>query len=236
MSSSPRPNFNDLRDLHKCANDLLHSPYIHQVLQQERHETMSSIRDISETSLKMLDLCGATQEIHSLIKQHLQDLQHTFRRAKIEGFDFEAHISAHGLHRKRLKKKVTKCLRDTKGMKSKCFTYELSLLDHSLIVVVHVLREVRGATIAILDTLLSLVIMPTIIPSVNHSQRSSFASKLRRINCQRLLERCDSMDVWVANQRLEEVASAMEDLEGELESIIRRLMKTRVLLLNIMTN
>ncbi|XP_021756132.1 uncharacterized protein LOC110721302 [Chenopodium quinoa] len=185
----------------------------------------------------MLDLCGTTREVHLLIKQHLQDLQHTLRRAKIEEFDFDAHIVAHTLHRKKLKKKVAKCLRITKGtMKSKCFTSDLSLLDHSLIVVVHVLREVKGATISILESLLSLVILPTTIPSVNHGKSSSFASKLRRINCQRLLERCDSMDIVVANKRLEEVASAMEELEVELESIIRRLTRTRVLLLNILTN
>ncbi|XP_021857749.2 uncharacterized protein [Spinacia oleracea] len=243
--SSPCPNFTDLSDLHKCANDLLHSPHIQQALhhhhhhqqqQQQQHEAMSSVREISDASLKMLDLCGTTREFHLLIKQHLQDLQHTLRRAKIEEFDFDAHILVHNVYRKKLKKKVSKCLRNTKGFKSKYFTSDLSLLDHSLIVVVHVLREVRGATISTLESLLSLVILPTNIPRINSGQSSSFSSKLRRINCRRLLERCDSMDVVVASKRLEEVASAMEELEVELESIIRRLLRTRVLLLNILTN
>ncbi|KMS99522.1 hypothetical protein BVRB_1g022950 [Beta vulgaris subsp. vulgaris] len=237
MISSLGPNFADLSDLHKCANDLLHSPDIKQALYHQ-HETMASVREISEASLKMLDLCGTTREVHLLTKQHLQNLQKTFRRATIEGFDFDAHISAHSLQQKKLKKKVVDCLRDIKGMNksNKYFTSDLSLLDHSLIVVVHVLREVKGATISILESLLSLVILPTNTPSVKHGQSSPFASTLRRINCQRLLERCHSMDVVVANKRLEEVASSMEDLEVELESIIRRLMRTRVLLLNVLTN
>ncbi|CAO2817553.1 unnamed protein product [Amaranthus hypochondriacus] len=239
--SSPLPNFTDLSDLHKCANNLLHSPHIQQALHHHHHhhhETMSSIRDISEASLKMLDMCGATRESHSLIKQHLKDVQHSLRRAHIEGFDFEARISAHSLHDKKVKKKVIQCLRATKGMKSKYFTSDLSLIDPSLIVVVHVLKELRGATISILESLLSIVILPYCVRNVGHkiTQSSSFASKLRRINCQKLLERCDTLDVEVENKRLEEVSNSMEDLEVELESIIRRLMRTRVLLLNLLTN
>lgn len=182
----------------------------------------------------MLDLCGATRDILLLVKEHIQELQQTFRRAKIEGSNFEAQISAHGLYRKKLKKELVKSLRDVKGMKDKYLTSDLSLIDHSLIVVVHVLREVRGATISTLDSLLSLISLPTTVTIV-HSQ-TFFASKFIRKNCQRLLERCDSMEVRMANKRLEEVEGAMEVLEVELECIIRRLIHTRVLLLNILNN
>lgn len=235
---STLPNFSELRDLHKRANDLLNSPQIQQLLSQNQNETTSSsVREISDASLEMLDLCGTTREIHVLVKEHLQELQHTLRRAKIEagGSDFEAQMSAHGLYRKKLNKELAKCLRTLKGSKNKCFTSDLSRIDQSLIVVVHVLREVKGATISLVESLLSLLSLPTTI-SIVHSQRSlssSLASKFRRVNCQRLLERCDSMEVRMANKRLEEVEKSMEDVEVELECIIRRLIHTRVLLLNI---
>ncbi|KAL2895561.1 DNA ligase [Bienertia sinuspersici] len=201
---STLPNFDELRDLHKCANDLLHSPQIQQALNQQE-TTSFSVREISEATLEMLDVCSTTREIHVLVKEHLQELQHTLRRAKIEvgGSDFEAQMSAHGLYRKKLNKELAKCLRNIKG-----------------------------------KTLLSLLSLPTTI-SIVHSQRSlssSLASKFRRVNCQRLLERCDSMEVRMANKRLEEVEKAMEDVEVELDCIIRRFIHTRVLLLNIMNN
>jgi len=234
--ASPRPNFSDLRDLHKCANDLLHSAQSQQVLNlhHPQDQMMSLVREVSDASLKMLDLCGATRDTILAVKDHFQDLQQIFRRAKIEGSDFDAQISAHGLSRKKLKKGISKCMKDIKGlMKSKYFTSDLSLIDHSLIVVVHVLREVRGATLSILESLTSLIDLPATI-TVLHSQRSTFASKLM---CRgMLLERCDSMEVRMANTKSEQVQKAIEGVEVELECIIRRLIQTRVLLLNILTN
>ncbi|CAO2833794.1 unnamed protein product [Amaranthus hypochondriacus] len=230
------PNFIELRDLHKRANDLLQTPQIQQTINQQQQETTSSALEISEASLELLDLCGTTREIHVLIKEHLQELQHTLRRAKADGSDFEAQMSAHGLYRKKLNKELGKCLRTIKASKNKYFTSDLSLIDQSLIVVVHVLREIRGANVSIIEFLLTLLSLPTTV-SIVHSQRSSsFASKFRRVNCQRLLERCDSMEVRMANQRLEEVEKAMENVEVELGCIIRRLIDTRVLLLNIVSN
>ncbi|KMS99521.1 hypothetical protein BVRB_1g022940 [Beta vulgaris subsp. vulgaris] len=235
---STLPNFSELRDLHKRANDLLHSPQIQQALIHQE-TTTTSVREISEASLEMLDVCGTTREVHLLVKEHLQELQHTLRRAKIEGgSDFEAQMSSHGLYRKKLNKELAKCLRTIKGTKNKYFTSDLSLVDQSLIVVVHVLREVKEASISLVESLLNLLSLPTTV-SIVHSQRSlssSLASKFRRINCQRLLERCDSMEVRMANKRLEEVEKSMEDVEVELECIIRRLIHTRVLLLNIVNN
>ncbi|XP_021756131.1 uncharacterized protein LOC110721301 [Chenopodium quinoa] len=235
---SSLPNFTELRDLHKRANDLLQSSQVQQALGQHHQEaTTTSVREISEASLEMLDLSGITREIHSLVKEHLQELQHTLRRAKFEagGSDFEAQMSAHGLYRKKLNKELAKCLRTINGSKNKYFTSDLSLIDQNLIVVVHVLREIRRATISLVESLLNLLSFPTTI-SIVHSQRSlssSLASKFRRVNCQRLLERCDSMEIRMANKRLEEVEKTMEDVEVELECIIRSLIHTRVLLLNI---
>lgn len=242
---SSLPNFSELRDLHKRANDLLHSSQIQQTLTQHHQETpataTTSVREISEATLEMLDLCGTTRDIHLLVKEHLQELQHTLRRAKFDagGSDFEAQMSAHGLYRKKLNKELAKCLRTIKGTKNnKFFTSDLSLIDQNLIVVVHVLREIKGATISLVECLLNLLSLPTTV-SIVHSQRSlssSLASKFRRVNCQRLLERCDSMEIRMANKRLEEVEKSMEDVEVELECVVRRLIHTRVLLLNIVNN
>ncbi|KAK9755162.1 hypothetical protein RND81_01G006200 [Saponaria officinalis] len=224
-------NFSDLKDLHKCANDLLHSPQIKQSLIQHQHE-ISSVGHIADASLEMLDQCGATRDILLMVKDHLHDLQHTVRRAKSDGPDFEAQISAHGLFRKKLKKELAKCLRSIKSSKNNIFTLDLSLIDQSLIIIVHVLREIRSTTILALESLLSLLSMPTTI-SIVHNQMS-IRSKFRRNNCRKFLERCDSMEVRMKNKRLEEVEKAIWKVEIEIHGIVRRLIHTRVLLLNIL--
>lgn len=47
---------------------------------------------------------------------------------------------------------------------------------------------------------------------------------------------CDVMALQSANKRLEAVEIAIEDLEAELDCMFRRLIQTRVSLLNILTN
>ncbi|KAL9244074.1 hypothetical protein vseg_017885 [Gypsophila vaccaria] len=240
--SSGSLNFIDLRDLHKCANDLLCSPQFKQALVHQRHaddpSVMLSVQEVSETSLKMLDLCGATRDLFDLAKEHLRQLQQIFRKANkiiIEGSNLEDRILDHRLCKKKLKKEIAKTLRDIKEMKCKCFTFDLSIVDHSLIVIVHVLREVRGATVYILESLLSLITSSTMITIIRSQKPSS--SKIMRMKCRRfLLERCDSMEVYMANKKLGEVIRDVGKLGVELESIVRRLMQTRVLLLNILTN
>ncbi|KAL3593053.1 hypothetical protein D5086_011693 [Populus alba] len=102
-----------------------------------------------------------------------------------------------------------KCLKSLKGMKGKSVTSDISNVDHSIIVVVEVLREVRVTTITIVESLLSLISIPWL------DQGST---------------------LHTADKRLEAVEIAVEDLEVELECMFRRLIQTRVLLLNILTN
>ncbi|KAK9748493.1 hypothetical protein RND81_02G061400 [Saponaria officinalis] len=220
---------------------------------------MSLVQEVSEASLKMLDLCGTTRELFNLAKEELQELQQQiFRKAKIEESNFEAHILDR-LNKKKLKKEhykinsysrrtrcdgelmtshVVKSLRIIKEIKSKYFTCDLSEIDHSLIcLTVHVLRKVREATISFLESyylLLHCQLLRTI--TIIHSQ-TPLALKFMPMKCPRnLLERCDSMEVFMANKKLGEVMKDVEKLETEFESIMRRLMQTRVLLLNVLTN
>ncbi|GAB4828414.1 hypothetical protein Ancab_035412 [Ancistrocladus abbreviatus] len=178
------PNFRDLQDLHKCANYLLHSPLIQQELAHHQQQT-SSVLDISETILRMLELCSTRRDLLAQVKQHLQGLQYIFRRAIIDAdMDLEAKVSAtYNLGRKNLKKEIIKCLREFEGMKSKYFTLDLSFIDYNLIVVVHVLRKVRMAAICILESLYSLISLPT--TQNQKSNKGSLALKFMAINCRR---------------------------------------------------
>jgi hypothetical protein len=227
------PNFDALRDLHNSANDLLHSPTIQRALLHQRQEKW--VHEVSEASLRMLDVCGISKDVLLLVKEQLQDLQFTLRRVCIGEPDIGGKIAAYNHYRKKLKKETLKCLNSLKGMKNKkpIASDRLSPIDDNLKVVVDVLKEVRVTTISIVESLLSLISIPWLDQK---TAKRSFASRFMRASGQCLYDICDVMAVQSANKRLEAVEIAIEDLEAELECMFRRLIQTRVSLLNILTN
>ncbi|KAL7175020.1 hypothetical protein ACSBR2_028761 [Camellia fascicularis] len=113
------PNFDSHRDLHNSANNLLHSPIIQHALVHHKQEKF--VHDVSEASLRMLDVCGTTKDVLSLVKDHLQDLQSMFRRIPIGETEIENKFADYNPHRKKLKKEMLKRMRLLKGMKNnKC--------------------------------------------------------------------------------------------------------------------
>ncbi|PHT85028.1 hypothetical protein T459_13471 [Capsicum annuum] len=228
------PNFDALRDLHDSANDLLHSPMIKREIVHQGQEKW--VHEVSETSLKMLEVCATTKDVLLLVKDHLHDLKFTFRRISF-GDNNKFTVSFH-CQRKKLKKEILKRLHSLKGMKrSKLASGSSKSSDdkNNLMVVVNVLREVKVATMSIVESLMSLVSMPS--PNNKKSNKGCFFElKLMRENSFSSWEKCDAMTLQCVNKRLEAVEIAIEDiLEGELECIIRRLIRTRDSLLNILT-
>ncbi|KAF3656802.1 hypothetical protein BC332_31168 [Capsicum chinense] len=229
------PNFDALRDLHDSANNMLHSPLIKREIAHQGQEKWAY--EVSETSLRMLEVCGTTKDVMLLVKDHVHDLKCTFRRISVgENATTENKFAPFHCHRKKLKKEMLKRLHSLKGMKNNTKCIDSSIDDkNNLMVVVNVLREVRVATMSILESLMALMSMP----SPNTTRKTSkgyFGSKLlMRVNSLSSWEKCDAMTLQCANKRLEAVELAIEDLEGELECIIRRLIRTRVSLLNLLT-
>ncbi|KAK2660856.1 hypothetical protein Ddye_007389 [Dipteronia dyeriana] len=232
-----RLNFIALRDLHNSANDLLHSPVIQQALVHQRQEKW--VNEVSEASLRMLDVCGITKDVLLLVKQHLQDLQSTLRRVIIGESDISTKIATYNRYRKKLKKETLKCLHSLRGIKSKS---NIVTSDHilspavnpNLVIVVDVLKEVKVTTISIVESLLSLISIPWLDQK---SAKGSFTSMFMRSGSQQsLYDICDEMALQSANKRMEAVETAIEILEVEIECMFRRLIQTRVSLLNILTN
>lgn len=225
------PNFDALRDLHNSANDLLHSPPVQRALFHRRQEKW--VHEVSEASLWMLDVCSISKDVLLLVKEQPQDLQFTLRRVCIGEPDIGRKIAAYNRYRKKSKKETFKCLNSLKGIKYKCFTSDLPAIDGSLKVVVDVLKEVRATAISIVESPLSLISIPWLD---RKSAKGSFASRFVRVSDCSMYDVFDLMALQSANKRLEAVEIAIEDLEAELECTFRRLIQTRVSLLNILTN
>lgn len=240
-----RLNFEALRNLQNSANDLLHSPIIQRALIDHRQEKW--VHEVSEASLRMLDVCGVSKDVLLLVKQHLQDLQFTLRRVSIGEFsDVERKIAAHNCHRKKLKKETLKCLNSLKGMKGKSIISDPNKApvdQYNLMVAVDVLREVRVTNISIVESLLSLIAKPWLDHHKSATNKGSInininilGSKFKHVSGQSLYDIGDAMELQSANKRLKAVEITIECVGVELECIFRRLIHTRVALLNILTN
>ncbi|XP_042494993.1 uncharacterized protein LOC122074206 [Macadamia integrifolia] len=172
-----RPNFNSLRDLHDCANDLLQLPATQQDLVQ--HQNVKWVNQVEEGSLRILDVCGTTRNVLLLAREHLQDLQTAFRRSVGERV-LEIKIDAYNFSRKNMKKQMLKCLDSLKQMKINSTSPSASDdTDHRLLVVVNVIQQVLVTTISIVETVLSYMSMTT--RKKAGSNRSSFIWKIRRV-------------------------------------------------------
>lgn len=189
---------------------------------------------MSEASLRMLDVCGISKGVLLVVKEHLQDLQSMLHRGSSSGEADKCNkIAAYNCYRKKLKKETLKCLKSLKGIRNKSNTNSSQVyMDYNLMVVVDVLSQVRVTSVSIVETLLSLISVPWLEQKSSASFR--FMSKFMRVSGRQRVY--DATALQSANKRLDAVEIAIQDLEAELDCMFRRLIDTRVALLNILTN
>lgn len=239
--SSSSSNFESLRDLHDSVNNLLRSPDFKRVLSHHKQD-QKWVQMVSDSSLKMLDSCGTTKDILCHVKGHIQELQSRFRRVSLG--ETEMKLSEYRFQRKDMRKQMLKRLNSLKNMKNTITASggHDTTIDDNLMVVANVLKEVRETIVILLESVMSLMSMPNPNPRTTKPMTIScngvLAAKVKftRVNSLTPWEDCDVQALQSAIERLEAVESAMEDLEVELGCIFQRLMRTRVLLLNILTN
>ncbi|XP_010539805.1 PREDICTED: uncharacterized protein LOC104813759 [Tarenaya hassleriana] len=220
-------NFEALRNLHDCANYLLHLPETVESLSHHRQE--KRVEEVSEASLRMLDICNVSKDVIFLVKHNLQDLQLTLRGNES---DINEKIAAYNRYRNKLRKETLKCLNCLKGMK-KDGENRSGMAEQNLLFVAEVLKEVRMAIVSMVESLFSLVCIPWLERRSSKGPLSLSSIFATRSYCNDIW---DETAVQSASTRLEAAEIAVEELEIELECIFRRLIQTRVSLLNILTN
>jgi hypothetical protein len=152
-----------------------------------------------------------------------------------------------------MKKNVTKLIKSLKQMESKFGASTLLHQDQEVVTVIRVLREVIVMNISIFQSILSFL-----VGSASKSKAAKWlkVAKLmhkRTISCEEnmenfnelqcveaslkilLSEGSDVAKMQATHENFEALENAIEMIENGLESVFRRLVKTRVCLLNIMT-
>lgn len=227
-------NFEGLRELHDCVNYLLdHCPKTRESLSQQGQEKW--MEQVSEASLRMLDICNISKDAMTLVKHSLQDLKLTLRGN--ESSDVNEKIAAYNRYKNKLKKETLKCLNCLKSMKGSSGGggggRVAMPIEQNLLFVAEVLKEVRRVIVMMVESLFSLGCIPWL---EKRSSKGPLSSIFMIRSSYWLDDVWDETAVQSASTRLEAAEIAVEELEIELESIFRRLIHTRVSLLNILTS
>ena len=238
-SSSLCHTLSSLKDLHESVEGLLQLQQTKQALYWE--ENKKDIEKVLDESLRVLDVCGTTRDVNSQMRQLVQELQSSLRRKRGSESCLDNEISKYMSSKKKLTKMICKCLRNSKTMTKKD--------SDDLSSVVSILNEVQEITSDAFQSLLSFISQPktrarSIVSKLFQSRKVSFerevdATEIHKMDAELMILKSNRainiVQVKQVLKGLESLESNIQELEEALECIFRRLMKTRVSLLNIFT-
>ncbi|KAH7851137.1 hypothetical protein Vadar_007719 [Vaccinium darrowii] len=238
---------NGLENMYDRLDNLLLMPHAQQAFAQQNKEKWVEV--VLEKYLRLLDLCSTVKDVSSQTKQDLQGLLSILRRRR-DTSNFSGYLNS----RKKAKKVIQKSLKDLESIKSKHTIIALGKSREIL----GSLNEVEEATIGVFESLLSYISGTKAESSLSgfpllskFTHRRSIASKdeeantnafenfdaaLHSLNHQKTSEFDNSTVVENAQNQLGTMESSIQVIEQGLECLFRRLIKTRVILLNILNH
>ncbi|XP_068645280.1 uncharacterized protein [Aristolochia californica] len=246
--------FNDLADLFECANSILQMPLTLQSISHHRHDKWMDNQ--LDESLRLLEVCSNARNFLLQTKEHLQDLQSALRRSRVSESNMENMFRAYFFTKNKLKKQLEKCLKELKKVDSRWTPSPLLNKDSKFVVVITVLREAKSITLSIFESLLyfisgsapkssrkSLVLKWVGTRCIAWEEEIEKMSEAQRVDaslsvfcCQNIHEDVEAVPAECAQRQLEGMDMSIRILGDGLENLFRRLISTRVLLLNILNH
>ncbi|XP_058777719.1 uncharacterized protein LOC131651979 [Vicia villosa] len=234
-----------LEDLYTSLEDFLNMTSTQKVISQ--HQGENFVEELLDGSMKILDICGITRDTVLEIKENIEALHSSLRRRKGDS-SFETSVAKYNSFTKRMKKNITKLITSLKQMESKFGVSTLLNQEQEVVSVIRVLREVIVMNISIFQSIFSFLVSKSKatkwlkMAKLMHKRTISCEEEnLNELQCvdaslrTLLREGSDVTKLQAAHESFEALESATELLEKGLESVFRCLVKTRVCLLNIMT-
>lgn len=186
-------------------------------------KAFTGFEDVSEGFLEVLDICGTIRDVLMQIKEQVMELESSLRRRLIRsksGGDQEAflarEVDAYALKRRALSRTIAKQWKKTEAKKKK-----RDCGDD-----INVMKRVEETSF---DLLVSLLIEVVTTNQSDHKQRWIRGIVSRIFN--RKNQEVDTEELT----KLRETEQWIEETERDLECVYRKLVKTRVSLLNMLT-
>ncbi|XP_068653916.1 uncharacterized protein [Aristolochia californica] len=252
-SSSLCTGLSGLSDLYQTIDDFLQLPQTQQALFCCSKKKF--VEEVLDASLRLLDSCASARDVMLQMTDAVKVLQLALRRRVAPKTEIlEEAISAYMSLAKKITKKATQCL---KALKTQKFGFS-SLSDGSqlhIVEVMTVIRDARSFAISILEQLLSFVS----VSNPRSMKTSSIVLKWigsGRVTCNEEAEKMNDMErlhaslsvlcrhksekeseqVQNAQEQLKTFLDGIQGLEVGLDLLQRRLIQTRVSLLNILSH
>ncbi|XP_062104103.1 uncharacterized protein LOC133815262 [Humulus lupulus] len=248
-SSSVASKLSGLQDLHDYLDRFLLLPLNQRALSREQNE--KCVDEILEGSLRLLEVCNTAKDALLQIKESTQELQSIMRRRRSGEMNLSSEIKKYLGSRKVVKKALFK------AMENRCNFRSLNK-DQETVEVVNMMREVESITLTIFESLISFMSGPKSSKSSGWSLVSKIINT-KRVACEDIiisnesnefvsadaalnmlisqkLKKSDIMIEDTAQKELQKLELCIQDLEEGVESHYRRLIKTRVSLLNILSH
>ncbi|KAF5745800.1 hypothetical protein HS088_TW07G01394 [Tripterygium wilfordii] len=247
-SSAISHQLSGLEDLHDCVDKFLLLPLTQQSLAQ--HQREGCVDELLDGSLKLLDMCGTAKDALLQTKESTLALQSVLRRRHGGEFRIEGEVKEYLASRKAVKKAICKALGNLKG-KEKENSFLINEDEESSIAM---LKEVEPVSLKVFESLLSFISGTktsklggwSLVSKIVKSKRIEREEGQRKTN---EFEDVDAAlcifagrkaskfeDIAKVQHQLESLELYIQDLEEGLDGLCRKLIKTRVSLLNILNH
>ncbi|PNX95754.1 hypothetical protein L195_g018948 [Trifolium pratense] len=235
-----------LEDLYISLEDLLNMTSTQKAISHNQGDKF--VEELMDGSVKILDFCGITRDTMLQIKENVQTLHSSLRRRKGDSC-IETSVAEYKFFTKKMKKNVTKLITSLKHMESKFGASSLLNQDQEVVSVIRVLREVIVMNMSIFQSILSFLVGSASKSKATKWMKVSKLMHKRVISCEEgnelqcveaslrtiLSEGSNVAKMQATHEKCEALENAIEMIENGLENVFRRLVKTRVCLLNIVT-
>ncbi|CAK7329383.1 unnamed protein product [Dovyalis caffra] len=256
-SSSICHKLSCLQDLHDCVDKLILLPLTQKSLAQEQNEKW--VDDVLDRSLRVLDVCSVARDALLQTKECAQELQSIIRRRRGIENGISSEVKKYLTSRTVVKKTIHKALRGLKlDLENKSSPFSFNK-DHEAVTVVCMLKEVEAATLIVLESLMTLIAVGSkaqsklsgwsLVSKLMHPKRigceaeetevnefEKLNSALQSIIYQKTSKSDKTLPVENVQHQLKDFDLCIQELQERLESLYRRLIKTRVSLLNTFVN
>ncbi|CAA7042538.1 unnamed protein product [Microthlaspi erraticum] len=195
-------------------------------------KAFTDLEDVSDGFLEVLDICSTIRDVLTQIKEQVRELELSLRRRLIKtksGGDHQeaflaSEIDAYVFKRRALSKTVEKQLKKTEEkMKKKRKKKDCG--DDT-----NVMKKVKETSFNVLVSLLVEVVTINVRDHKERSRSGGIGTLSRMFN-KKNQEVVDAREL----KKLRETEHKVEETERELECVYKKLLKTRVSLLNMLT-
>ncbi|KAJ9186371.1 hypothetical protein P3X46_001949 [Hevea brasiliensis] len=203
-------------------------------------EQLTSLRTSSESlSHKLGGLKDLFERVDDLVQLPLTQraLCHEYQVKRKKGAEsiIENEVRSYMNSRKRLSKVISKCCGNLKKMEKNCTTFPLDK-DSDLVVVVRMLKDVEEISLTLSRPAGWSIVSKLLQSRQVTCQEQAYANEVEKMDAEllNLIGKITSLaDMQKLLKGVEALESSIHQSEEELECIYRRLLKSRVSLLNM---